>query len=165
MGGKLLERLVSPVKEFGVFSGGLYCIDRVLSRISSSLRLFAYEIMVQPVTPRLLLSSRLAKNFTYREIKEHDAELHAMPVPQDIIKYRYKQGATCLDIFKKSEFIGYIWFCRGTYHEDEVRCSFEIESGSSSVFDFDLYIFQNTGLVCHLQRCGMLPINSLVTRE
>lgn len=140
-GKKLIKRFMSPIWEFGVIAGSLYLMDRALSRVSSNLRLFVYEIMVQPVATRPLLPARLAKGFSYREIHKHDKELQSIPVHSDIIKYRYKQGATCLGLFKKEDMIGYIWFCAKYYQEDEVRCSFYMTPANSTVFDFDLYIY------------------------
>jgi hypothetical protein len=34
-----------------------------------------------------------------------------------------------------------MWFCRGGYEEDEVRCTFVLGRAHESVFDFDFYIF------------------------
>ena len=138
---KLIKRLISPIREFGVLAGCLYLLDRVFRRLSGNFRVFVYEIMVQPVATVPLLPARLAKAFSYRRIYENDSELRAMPIPFDVIKYRYNQGAMCLGIFKNKDLIGYIWFCRGLYQEDEVRCSFYMASSRSAVFDFDLYIY------------------------
>ena len=136
-----MERLISPMQEFGLLGGCLYSIDRVLSRVSSKLRLFVYEILVQPVATKPLLPARWAKKFSYREILEHDPEVRVIPVSSNVLKYRYKQGAICLGAFKNGELIGYVWFCKKLYQEDEVRCLFYLEPVHSSVFDFDLYIF------------------------
>lgn len=137
----MFEQLTSPFKEFGVFVGILYLIDRVFSRISPNLKLFCYELMVQPISDKPLVSSRFTRSAEIRGIKRGDPELDLMPVPPEIIEFRLKQNATCLGIFKKGEFIGYIWFCSNHYEEDEVRCTYLLTPEKEAVFDFDLYLF------------------------
>ena len=46
------SKLAGPFREFGFFAGLLYAIDRVLRRLSPNLRLYAYELMVQPITDK-----------------------------------------------------------------------------------------------------------------
>jgi hypothetical protein len=54
---------------------------------------------------------------------------------------RRDQNATCLGAFKKGVLIGYMWFCRGSYDEDEVRCTYVLNAVDESVFDFDFFLF------------------------
>lgn len=137
----MFQKLTSPFKEFGAFAGALYLIDRLLSRISPNLRLFCYELMVQPIHDKPLIPDRMTRSLDIREIKRGDPELDLMPVPPEIIEFRLKQNAICLGMFKKGEFIGYIWFCFGVYEEDEVRCVYLLTPEKEAVFDFDLYLF------------------------
>ena len=46
----MLQKLAALFKEFGFFAGLLYLSDRFLASISPSLRLYFYDIMVQPIT-------------------------------------------------------------------------------------------------------------------
>lgn len=137
----MLRKLTSPFKEFGILSGFLYILDRMLHTISPKLGVRVYEFMVQPITNKALLPDRFVRNMEFREINRGDPELNRMPPPPDVIESRYAQGAVCLGAFLKGSFIGYIWFCFGAYEEDEVRCTYVLQNPSVAVFDFDLYIF------------------------
>lgn len=137
----MFARLVSPFKEFGPLAGSLYVIDRVLRRLSPSLGLYFYELMVQPIPDKPLLPPNFTRNLAYREIKRGDPEVDLMPARPDIKLSRFAQNAICLGAFHKGEFLGYIWFCFRSYDEDEVRCTYVISPPEQSVFDFDLYLF------------------------
>jgi hypothetical protein len=132
--------LLSPFRDFGVATGCLYAVHRLLQRLSKRTGLYVYELMVQPISDEPLLPQSLAKNLSFREIKVGDPELERMPVPPAIRAARYAQGAVCLGAFQKGDFIGYIWFCFGAYEEDEVRCTYVLPPDGSAVFDFDLYV-------------------------
>jgi hypothetical protein len=144
----MLERLISPFREFGWLAGFAYLVDRALNLMSGRFRLRVCEIMVQPITDRPLLTPALARNLELREIRRGDPECALMPVPEEINEYRFSQNAVCLGLFRRTEFMGYIWFSFGRYDEDDVRCNFELSPPSASVFDFDLFLFpgQRMGL-------------------
>lgn len=137
----MLARLISPFKEFGCFAGFLYAVDRVLQRFSPNVRLYFYELCVQPLPEEPLLPRRLLGGFEVREIAFGAPEIALMPARPDIKESRFKQNAVCLGAFQRNEFIGHIWFCREAYDEDEVRCTFVLPKGNQSVFSFDLYLF------------------------
>jgi hypothetical protein len=137
----MLERLISPLKEFGWLAGLAYLVDRALNSISTRFRLHVCEIMVQPVTDKPLLTPALAKQLELRELKRGDPEVALMPVGPEIKEFRFAQNAICLGVFKREVFIGYVWFCFGRYDEDLVRCTFELSPPAQSVFDFDLFLF------------------------
>jgi hypothetical protein len=135
----VLTRLLSPFREFGWFTGLIYAVDRLLQLLSPSLRLYFYELLVQPIPEEPLLPSRLAKGLEMREIPEGAPEIALMPARPDIKESRFRQNAICLGAYQKNQFIGYIWFCFHAYEEDEVRCTFVLPEGA--VFDFDLFLF------------------------
>ena len=137
----MLDKVGSAVREFGWFAGLVYSMDRALLRISSSLRLYFYEIMIQPIADNPLVPQRFSKHLEIREIKRGDLEVDLMPARKEIKEQRFEQGAICLGAFQKGQFIGYIWFCFESYLEDEVRCTFLLTPPDSSTFDFDLYVF------------------------
>jgi hypothetical protein len=137
----MFSRFIDPFRQFGLVAGLLYTIDRVLGRISGNLRLQYFEILVQPIPEKPLLSPALAKRFEVREIRAGDAEIHLMPARTDIKEQRFRQNAMCLGAFDKGRLAGYIWLCFRQYEEDEARCTFILIPEQASVFDFDLYIF------------------------
>lgn len=136
----MLQRLISPFREFGPLAGGVYVGDRLLQRLSPHLRLYLYELMVQPIGDAPLLPERLARAFEFREIREGDPEIDLMPARPEIKASRFAQKATCLGAYLKGRLVGYVWFCFRAYEEDEVRCTFVLAPADASVFDFDLYV-------------------------
>ena len=137
----MLKKLALPFREFGPVSGFTYLADRAFSRVSSGLRVFDYDLMVQPVLDEPLIPVRFSKKFEIREIKREDPELDRFPVPPGILALRFEQSAICLGAFQEDTFIGYIWFCFRSYNEDEVRCTFVVTPEDGAVFDFDIYLF------------------------
>lgn len=136
----ILRRLLSPFREFGALAGMLYLGDRALSSMSPRLRIYAYELIVQPIPDQPLLASRRSSSIEVREIEDGDPALAAMPVSEAVISDRWRQQATCLGAFKKGELIGYMWFSPRQYEEDEVRCTYVLEPPAQSVFDYDFFI-------------------------
>lgn len=136
----VLQKVTSPFREFGLAVGFLYAIDRVLSRLSGRLRLHAYEFMVQPIGDKPLMPRRLSR-LTVREIGFDDPEIASMPVRPEVMQSRRRQRANCLGAFDGPQLVGYMWFCHGSYDEDEVRCTYVLADAARSVFDFDFFIF------------------------
>jgi hypothetical protein len=133
-------RLIAPFREFGFAAGALYAADRLLGRVSPRLGLFAYELMVQPIAREPLLPAHRTKELVFVEIVQGDEDIALMPVRPEIKDSRFKQGARCLGVYRKSKLVGYVWLCFGCYEEDEVRCTYELAAPERSVFDFDLYV-------------------------
>lgn len=135
------KKISGPFKEFGWLAGTLYAADRALRSISPRLGMYVYELMVQPITDKPLLSANLAKNLTFEEIGSGHPDVALMPAREDIKALRFAQAARCLGVYRKRVLIGYIWFNFGTYEEDEVRCTYILQESAVSVFDYDLYLF------------------------
>jgi hypothetical protein len=137
----MLRKIYGPFKEFGLVAGSLYAVDRVLHGVSRSWRLQFYELMVQPITDEPLISPRLSSRHAIREIHPGDPHLSSMPVRPEIMAARLQQNAICLGAFKGQELVGYVWFARDQYEEDEVRCTYTLARPEQSVFDFDFYVY------------------------
>lgn len=137
----MFQRIASPFREFGLAAGLLYSIDRALSRLSGHLRLYVYEIVVQPISVKPLLPGTFRKQLAIREIRGDDPEIALMPVRPEVMAERLRRNATCLGAFRDGSLIGYMWFCGPTYEEDEVRCTYCVSPAEQAVFDFDFYLF------------------------
>ena len=137
----MLQKIRGVFREFGVFVGLLYGLDRFLQQLSSGLRLYVYEFMVQPITQTSLVPARFTRRLQIRQIKPGDPEVELMPALPEIKRSRFEQNAVCLGAFQDGQFIAYMWFCFRAYDEDEVRCTYVVTPQTESVFDFDLYIF------------------------
>ena len=135
------QKIRGPFSEFGFAAGFLYVIDRVLSTLSPSLRLYVYDLVAQPIGSKPLVPDRMARQFEIRVIGPGDPEIALMPVRPEVMQARMAQRAVCLGAFKKGALIGYMWFCDERYEEDEVRCTYLLGRPRDSVFDFDFYLF------------------------
>ena len=136
----LWQRISKPFKEFGLVAGALYSIDWLLRKLSPRLALHVYEIMAQPIADHPLLPANLAKGLTFHEIGSAHPDIHRMPARPEVKTARFAQGARCLGAYRKGELIGYMWWCRDVYEEDEVRCTYVLADPDQSVFDFDFYV-------------------------
>lgn len=134
------SRLLQPFRDFGWPAGLLYVADRLMRGLSKRFGLFVYEFTVQPIGPGALLPQRHAKNLHVREIRRGDPDLTRMPALIHAKEARFKQGARCLGAYRKGELVGFSWYCKERYEEDEVRCTYELADKQSSVFDFDLFV-------------------------
>jgi hypothetical protein len=135
-----LRRATSPFREFGWLAGGLYICDRILQRLSPALGLHFYEFVAQPVSTKPLLPAGLSRNLSAAEIGPGHPDLSLMPARDDIKRRRFEQGARCIATYRKNELIGYVWYARRRYEEDEVRCTYVLVDESRSAFDFDVYV-------------------------
>jgi hypothetical protein len=148
----MVAKFVSPFKEFGFVSGLLYGIGRVLYRVGVPVRLFFYELMVQPISDRALVPPSLRNGIEVREITVGDPALALMPVSSEVLLDRFAKPTVCLGAFRDNQLVAYMWLCLGPYEEDEVRCLFDPQPANQAVWDFDFYVFPNhrlgMGFVC-----------------
>lgn len=133
-------KLASPFREFGRRAGTLYLADRVLGALVPGVKLYAYEMMAQPITDKPLLPASFARHLSHRLLQPGDPEIAAMPARDEIKAARFADGSVCLGVYMKDKLVGYIWFSRGRHLEDEVRCTYALEPAAESVFDFDLVV-------------------------
>ena len=134
-------RIGRLIHEFGMWTSGLYLLDRLGSRWFTPLRARSYRIVAQPVQPAPRLPQSRAKRFTWREIAPGDPALAALPVSRLTRAFRFDQGAHCLGLFRGDELAGYVWLRLGDYREDEVRVRFVPEPPGTVAWDFDAYVF------------------------
>lgn len=138
---KLFDRIRNTFTEFGIGAGLVYGLARILEISRAPLRIFYYELMVQPIGTNKVAPANLTKSFEVREIVDGDPILDQMPPPRAVIDNRFRQNCVCLGAFQKQVFVGYQWLSFGQYEEDEVRCFFSPQPSGEAVFDFDFYIF------------------------
>jgi hypothetical protein len=137
----IMQRFLSPFREFGILSGFLYLLDQLFARANLNFRVCDYELMVQPIAEKAMAPANLTRSFEVRQINEGDPLLEKTPPPASVIEDRFRQSAVCLGAFQKGEFIGYQWLTFGNYEEDEVRCTFVPQPADQCVFDFDFYLY------------------------
>ena len=148
----MLAKIISPFQEFGFVAGLLYAIDRTLYRARSPVRLYFYELMIQPIAEKQVLTPALSKGISVREIKPGDPALALMPVTPEGLAERFAKPTVCLGAFRDERLFAYMWLCLGPYEEDEVRCLFVPQPKDLAVWDFDFYVFPDDrlglGFVC-----------------
>lgn len=136
-----LKRLIGPFRELGLWAGTLYTVQYVLRPLHKVAALFVYDLVEQPVAPAPSLPARYLAQVRWLEVGPDSPELALMPPAAAVKALRFKQGARCIAVYRKSDFIGYVWFCFKQYEEDEVRCTYQLARPAVSAFDFDFYIF------------------------
>lgn len=136
----MLRKLLEPFKEFGAVSGALYILDRALKRLGLPAGVYRYILVAQPVPDRPLLGPRRGQSIAVRQVSRGDPALAAMPLSDDVLEYRFAQGALCFGAFQGEAMIGCLWICLGSYDEDEVRCRFVPLPPGGASWDFDIYV-------------------------
>ena len=135
------QRLRRSVGEVGLLVTAQAAIDRLLSSLTGGrARLISYALMAQPVGAGAFANVRANVQTLLHELRPGDAMAAAMPRPADIYRQRWANGAQCLAATVKGEFAGMIWFARGQYDEDEVRCLYTLADAARSVWDYDVYV-------------------------
>jgi hypothetical protein len=135
------RKVTDLIQELGLWRSLTYGLDRVLKSQNAGLRLFHYDIIIQPVAKKRLVPTSLGRSIEVRQMREGDGELELMPVPMAVIQKRFSQSAICLGAFESSKLIGYLWLCLGAYEEDEVRCRFEPQPIGKVAWDFDMFVW------------------------
>ncbi|HET8726368.1 MAG TPA: N-acetyltransferase [Alphaproteobacteria bacterium] len=126
--------------ELGWANACLYGVSRALGCDRAAIGVHRYYFVAQPVAAGPLLPERRGKGFSVREVEASDPALRAMPLSEDVILYRRRQGAVCLGLFRDEAMVGCLWLCFGAYEEDEVRCRFRPLPESRAAWDFDVYL-------------------------
>jgi hypothetical protein len=134
----IMRGLVGLIRELGWINAVFYSVHYGLQKISDRARLVRYYLVAQPVPEKRILPEHVGNKIEVGEISGSEKENIFFLRPSKVIEDRYCQGARCLAGFRKGQFVGWLWFIRGQYMEDEVRCRFVL--GDSSVWDFDVYV-------------------------
>lgn len=141
MSSSFAARLAAPFREFGALDGALYLLDRLLSAATRSMRLQAYDLVVQPIPTEDLRDASAAKGLEVRVIASDAPELQGLPVRPEVLASRLRQECICLGAFRRGVLIGYMWVSPDRYEEDEVRCRYDVYPKGQAVFDFDFFLY------------------------
>ncbi|HET9977953.1 MAG TPA: hypothetical protein VFQ20_10980 [Burkholderiaceae bacterium] len=135
------SKLTRPPATLGVGNGVLYLASRVLVRASAgTVRLLRYRIVAQPIGNAALGGLRADSRTVVRPCAVDSPLVAAFPRPPQVIARRYANGAECFTAVVRDTFAGFIWFQRGAYDEDEVRCRYVLDDARRSVWDFDVHV-------------------------
>jgi len=127
--------------DLGFINAGMYLCNRILQRLSGG-RAFVqrYYLVIQPVGVATRMPQRLGMALHVRLVDSGDPAATTFPRPADVIATRYRQGSTCLALFRDQTMVGFVWLREGPYEEDEVRCTFVPSPAQSIFWDYDFYI-------------------------
>jgi hypothetical protein len=130
------------VRNLGWTNGLLRVIAKGLSRATKGrVRLILYELAAQPVSTGQLLPAHRGKNIRVYEAGPADPLVYwAAGRHEGVIRERFAQGGRCLVAELRGELAGFLWFKRGEYPEDEVRCLFRPEPADVCAWDYDVYV-------------------------
>ncbi len=127
------------ITELGVINSCLYLFNRIFKTGNIPVFFIKYYFFSQLFHNEKLLPESRGKKLIPRILPNTFLDNHPCPRPESVIKDRYQQGAVCLAIYKQEEFAGCFWYIKEKYHEDEVRCVFELLD-DDAVWDFDVYV-------------------------
>lgn len=137
----IAKNLRDNFRSLGRLDGFLYLFSEGMRRLSGNrIRLIKYYLVVQPIQESLSLSSHLGRSVIISDVTLDNPLLELIAHPRKVLDFRYGQGAHCLLAIKGEALAGYLWYVKGPYQEDEVRCCFVPEPVGQSVWDFDVFV-------------------------
>lgn len=135
----MFAKLRQLQQELGGREGLLYAIDQALARLSGGhFRLIRYAIVAQPVAAPAVM--RADGKTRIERIEQGHPLVARFPRPTHILERRYRDGARCLAATSGDAFVGFLWWQRQGYEEDEVWCHYRLLDVQHCVWDFDLHI-------------------------
>lgn len=136
----MLHKLRTNVRDLGAANSAFYALRRAAGKLGGGAAVHRYALVVQPIPPGPLLPPGRARSTVIRPVAPGDPALAAMPLTEDVLRYRFDQGAACFGAFRDGEMVGCLWLRLGPYLEDEVRCRFVPLPAGRSAWDFDVYV-------------------------
>ncbi len=133
----MFAKIKSAVTELGVGDGLGYLLDQLLAARLKIGGFTRYVLTAQPVPAG---GGMAMGRLEVREAKAGDPALAGLPVDDQVLAYRFGQGAVCLVALDEGKTVGSIWFCFGAYDEDMVRCRFLLLPAATTAWDFDVYV-------------------------
>ena len=136
----MLKKVLNIAAEVGWVNMGLLAANRMLSGCHVPVQFIRYYLVAQRVASKPFLPAGRGADLTVRVIQERDPSLDALPITKEVLRYRYAQGGVCLGVFKEGSVVGCLWFCFGSYMEDEVRCQYVLQPAPQCAWDYGVYI-------------------------
>lgn len=134
-----VAKLQSLVREMGPYNAALYLLDRLCQRTRLPCRIYRYYFVSQPVAGPAL-PERWTRKVAVAEFSNFDPRLRALPLTDEVIAYRFDQGARCFCAFDETGTLGCLWLALERYDEDEVRARFVPTPPEAAAWDFDVYV-------------------------
>lgn len=136
----MFRRTRSLIRELGVRDGFAYVIDQLLARHLGIGWLLSYRFYGLPVPAVDELQAARPGKVTYRRIGRDEPILTALELEQEMLDFRFDQGAICFGAVKEGELIGAVWFTLGPFDEDEARCRYIPQPEDRTAWDFGVFV-------------------------
>ena len=128
-------------RDLGPLDAALYLADQLLGRASGGrVRVLRYAIVAQPVGRASAQALRPDARTVIGHLTAGHALAASFPRPPAVIERRWRDGADCIGAAVDGTFAGFIWWQRGRYEEDEVRCTYVLDDPARCVWDFDVHV-------------------------
>ena len=125
--------------QLGWLNASLYCLGRVLERVSGGRwQLYRYYFVAQQVDDADLAGAR-GGDIDIALMDAGSIGQIAYPRPAHVIRQRYAQGAFSLVARRQGQLAGFLWLILDAYQEDEVRARYRLLS-SEAAWDFDVWV-------------------------
>lgn len=135
----MLGKLRRVSGELGFWNAIAYGIDQILYARLGWGGLVRYLFYAQPVPPAPARPIRMGKQEA-RELKEGDPAFADLPLDDEVLAFRFGQGAVCFAILEDGRAVACLWFCFDHYVEDMVRATYHMEPNDVTAWDFDVYV-------------------------
>ncbi|MCG8503949.1 MAG: hypothetical protein MI755_05035 [Sphingomonadales bacterium] len=136
----MFRRTRSLIRELGVRDGFAYAIDQLLARHLGIGSLLSYRFYALPVPAANELGASRAGKVSYRRIERDAPILEALGLEQEVLDFRFNQGAICFGAVREEELIGAVWFALGPFDEDEARCRYIPLPEDRTAWDFGVFV-------------------------
>ncbi|RMF08990.1 MAG: GNAT family N-acetyltransferase [Alphaproteobacteria bacterium] len=135
----MFGKLRRASRELGFWNAICYAIDQALYARLGWGGLTRYRFYAQPVPDPPERPLRMGKQ-AVRALELGDPAFADLPLDDDVLRFRFGQGAVCLGIVEEGRVVACLWFCFRRYHEDMVRATYVLEPGDETAWDFDVYV-------------------------
>ncbi len=135
----MLGKLRRASGELGFWNAICYAVDQALYARLGWGGLVRYLFYAQPVPSPPDRPMRMGKQ-EVREFKAGDPAFADLPLDDEVLAFRFGQGAVCLGVLEEGRAVACLWFCFGHYAEDMVRATYVLEPGDVTAWDFDVYV-------------------------
>lgn len=126
--------------EMGPGNALLYGAGRIGLRLGIGAGIHRYIFIAQPIADAPLLPRSRGQSIMVRQLAAGDPALRDLPLTQEVLDFRFGQGAICLGALRGDRTIGCLWLRLGPYVEDEVRSRFVLSPAASTCWDFDVWL-------------------------
>lgn len=130
----------ASIRELGLTNYLCYALDRLAGTLRLPVRIIRYLFVAQPVAAGPHLPERRGRNIEISLASRGNAALADLPLDDEVLAFRFEQGAICFVARQDGKTIGCLWLAFDTFREDEVDCLYRMDANDAAAWDFDVYV-------------------------